>query len=62
MLRAFGMRRTLIAYPVMLGAVAVVAAARPDVWAMFYLQAPIHRLSPALPWALGLSPSPSPSP
>ena len=39
MLRVFGMRRTLMAYPVMLGAVAVAAAARPDVWAMFYLQA-----------------------
>ena len=48
MLRAFGMRRTLMAYPVMLGAVAIAAAARPDVWAMFYLQVGIKGLSYAL--------------
>ena len=38
-LRVVGMRRTLMAYPVMLGAVALGNWVWRDVWAMFYLQA-----------------------
>jgi len=47
-LRVFGMRSTLMGYPVMLGAVALANYAHPDVWAMFYLQVGIKGLSYAL--------------
>ena len=47
-LRSLGLRATLMAYPVALGAVALANYARPDVWAVFYLQVAIKGLSYAL--------------